>query len=72
MPRIAICGICEPPPFAVSETDAGVVALTIRMVATAVASTTDSMASASLGDFAVAVTAVNIGDVGCRPRGMAV
>ena len=64
MSRIAICGGCEPPLFAVRETDAGVVGVTIRMVATTVAATTNRMASASLGDFAVAVTAVNIGDVG--------
>ena len=44
----------------------------IRVVATAVAATTDRMASASLGDLAVAVTTVNIGDVGGRRRRMAV
>ena len=64
MSHIAICGGCEPPLFSVRETDAGVVGVTIRVVATAVAATTDRMASLSLGDFAVAVTAVNIDDVG--------
>ena len=38
------------------------------VVATADAATTDSMASASLGDFAVAVAEVNIDDVGGRRR----
>ena len=70
MSRIAICGGCEPPLFAVRETDAGVVGVTIQVVATAVAATTDRMASASLGDIAVAVTTVNIGDVGGRRRDM--
>ena len=37
--------------------------VTIRVVATAVTVTTDRVASASLGDYAVAVTAVNIRDV---------
>ena len=46
--------------------------VTIRVVATAVAATTDGMASASLGDFTVAVTAVNIGDVGGWWRRMVV
>ena len=68
MSPIAKCGGCEPPLFAVRETDAGIVGVTIRVVATAVAATTDRMASASLDDFAVAVTAVNIGDVGGRRR----
>ena len=72
MSRIAICGGCEPPLFAVRETDAGVVGITIRVVATAIAATTDRMASASLGDFVVAVTAVNISDVGGRRRRMVV
>ena len=63
---------CVCPLFAVRETDAGVVGVTIRVVATVVAATTDRMASASLGDFAVAVTAVNIGDVGGRRRRMVV
>ena len=72
MPRIAICGGCEPPYFAVREIDAGVVGVTIRVVATAIAATTDRMAFASLGDFAVAVTTVNIGDVGDRRRRMVV
>ena len=72
MSRIAICGGCEPPLFAVRETDAGVVGVTIRVVATAVAATTDKMASASLGDFAVAVTAVNIDYVGGRRKRMVV
>ena len=72
MSRIAICGGCEPPLFAVPETDAGVVGVTIRVVATAVAATTDIMASASLGDFAVAIIAVNIGDVGGRRGRMVV
>ena len=52
--------------------DVGVVGVTIRVVATAVAATTDRMASASLEDFAVAVTAVHIGDVGGRRRRMVV
>ena len=52
--------------------DAGVVGVTIRVVATAVAATTDRMASASSCDFAVAVTAVNIDDVGGRRRRMVV
>ena len=68
MSRIENCGGREPPLFAVRETDAGVVGDTIRVVATAVAATTDRMASASLGDLAVAVTTVNIGDVGGRRR----
>ena len=68
MSRIAICGGCEPPLFAVRETDARVVSVTIRVVATTVAATTDRMALASLGDIAVAVTAVNIGGVGGRRR----
>ena len=68
MSRIAKCGGCDPPLFAVRETDAGVVGVTIPMVATAVAATTDRIASASLGDFAVAVTAVNIGYVSGRRR----
>ena len=72
MSRIAKCGGCEPLLFAVCETDAGVVGVTIRVVATAVAATTGRMASASLGDFDVAATAVNIGDVGGRRRGMVV
>ena len=72
MSRIAICGGCEPPLVAVRETDAGVVGVIIRVVATAIAATTDRMASASLGDFDVAVTAVNIGDVGGRRRRMVV
>ena len=72
MSRIAIRGGCEPPLFAVRETEAGVVGVTIGVVATAVAATTDRMASASLGDFAVAVTAINIGDVGGRRRRMVV
>ena len=46
--------------------------VTIRVVATAVAATADRMTSASLGDFAVAVTAVNISDVGGRRRRMVV
>ena len=46
--------------------------VTIRVLASAVAATTDRMASASLGDFAVAVTAVNIGDVGGSRRIMVV
>ena len=70
--RIAICGGCEPLLFAVRETDAGVVGVTIRVVATALAATTDRMASASLGDLAVAVTTVNIGDVGGRRTRMVV
>ena len=72
MSRIAKYGGCEPPLFGVRETDAGVVGVTIRVVATAVAATTDRMAFSSLGDFAVAVTAVNIGDVGGRRRRMVV
>ena len=72
MSRIAICDGCEPPLFAVRETDAGVMGVTIRVVATAVAATTDRMASASLGDFAVADTAVNIGDVDGSRRRMVV
>ena len=72
MSRIAICGGCEPPLFAVRESDAGVVGVTIQVVATAVAATTDRMASASLGDFAVSVTTVNIGEVGVRRRRMVV
>ena len=70
MSRIAISGGCEPPRFALRETDAGVAGVTIRVVATAVAATTDMLASASLGDFAVAVTVVNIGDVGDARRRM--
>ena len=42
--------------------------VTIRVVANAVAATTDRMASASLGDLAVVVIAVNIGDVGAGRR----
>ena len=42
------------------------------MVATAVAATTDRMASAPFGDLAVAVTIVNIGDKGGRQRRMEV
>ena len=61
-----------PPLFAARETGAGVVGVTNWVVATAVAATTDRIASASLGDFTVAVTAVNIGDVGSRQRGMVV
>ena len=72
MSGVAICGGCEPPLFAVRETDADVVGVTIRVVATAVAATTDRMASASLGDLAVAVTTVNIGDIGGRRRRMVV
>ena len=72
MSCIAICGGCEPPLFAVRETDAGVVGVTIWVVATVVAATTDRMVSASLGDYAVAVTAVNISDVGGRRRRMVV
>ena len=68
MSRIEKCGGREPPLFAVRETDAGVVGVTIRVVATAVAATTDRMASASMSDFAVAVTAVNVGNVGGRRR----
>ena len=68
MSRIAICGGCEPPVFAVRETDASVVGVTIQVVATAVAATTDRMTLASFGDIAVAVTAVNIGGVGGRRR----
>ena len=52
----------------VRETNAGVVGVTNRMVATPVAATTDKMTSASLGDFAVDVTAVNIGDVSGRQK----
>ena len=70
MSRIAIYGGCKPPLFAVRETDAGVVGVTIRVVATAVAATPDRMASSSLGDLAVAVTTVNIDDVGGRRRRM--
>ena len=72
MSRIAKCGGCEPPLFADRETAAGVVGVTIRVGATVVAATTDMMASASLGDFAVAVTAVNISGVGGRRRRMVV
>ena len=68
MSGIAKSGGCDPPLFGVRERDAGVVGVTIRVVATAVAATTERMASASLGEFAVIVTAVNIGDVGGRRR----
>ena len=69
MSRVVKCGGCEPTLFAANETDAGVVGVRIRVTATAVAATKDRMASASLGDFAVAVTAVNTGDVdGGRKR----
>ena len=71
MSRIAIGGGCEPPLFAIRETDAGVVGVTNRVVAT-LAATTERMASASLGNLAVAVTTVNIGDVGGRRRRMVV
>lgn len=37
-------------------------------VATAIAATTDTMASPSFVDFAIAVTALNIGDIGGRRR----
>ena len=60
------------PLSAVRETGAGIVGVTIRVVATAVAATSDRMASASLGDFAVAVAAVNIDDLGGRRRRMVV
>ena len=53
---------CEPPLFAVRETDADVVGVTARVVAIAVAATSDRMASASLSDFAAAVTTVKIID----------
>ena len=69
---MAKCGGCEPPLFAVRETDAGVVGVTIRVVATAVAATTDRMASASLGDYVLAAAAVNIGYVGGSRRRMMV
>ena len=72
MSRIAKCDGRDPPLFAVRETDAGVVGVTIRVVATAVAATTDRMASASLSDHAVAVTTVNIGEVGGSRRRMVV
>ena len=51
---------------------AGVVGVTLRVVATVVAATTDRMASAMLGVFAVAVTAVNISYVGGRRRRLVV
>ena len=52
--------------------DAGVVGVAVRVVTTAVAATTDRMASASLADFAVAVSAVVIGDISGRRRRMVV
>ena len=70
--RIAKCGGRAPPLSAVLETDAGVLGVTIRVVATVASATTDRTASASLDDLAVAVTTVSIGDVGGRRRRMVV